>query len=205
VVALSTNPKGFEFVMSDIKQRLTKLKYKTFTSNKLNLMNAVMFDRRIDPYTKLVFNALKWFQNAKTGQCNPSDTLIASLIGFGNRSRVANSRAKLRAYGYIHWRKSTTSNFYTFNDAAAKPILAFVGRMLEARRETRQNQQPARPRAARTREHLLHGSEHTNYLKETPDLEVDEEGTSGAVAFKPDDAPSLSILSLLRGGSSKLH
>lgn len=191
--------------MSDLKQRQSNRKTRTFTSNKLDLMNAVMFDQRIDPYTKLVFNALKWFQNAKTGQCNPSDTLIASLIGFGDRSRVANSRAKLRAYGYIHWRKSPSSNFYTFNDAAGKPILAFIKRKLEAHRETRQIRQPARPRAARSGAHLLCGSEHTNTFRETPDLEVDEEGDSGAVVFKPDDAPSLSIVSLLRGGSSKLH
>ena len=44
--------------MSDLKQRQSNRKTRTFTSNKLDLMNAVMFDQRIDPYTKLVFNCI---------------------------------------------------------------------------------------------------------------------------------------------------
>ena len=175
--------------MSDIKQRLTKLKHKTFTSNKLNLMNAVMFDRRIDPYTKLVFNALKWFQNAKTGQCNPSDTLIASLIGFGNRSRVARSRAKLKAYGYLHWRKSLSCNFYSFNDAAAKPILSFVGRVLETHRETRQNRQPVRPSAARTGAQGVCSEPCTNTFRETPDLRSREGSKRAGLDFETYPGP----------------
>jgi hypothetical protein len=149
--------------MHDVTRASSQRKIGTFTSRKLDLMNAVMFDQRVDPYSKLVFNALKWFQNAKTGQCNPSDELIASLIGFGDRNRVARSRTKLRAYGYIHWRKTLTSNRYTFNAAAAKPILAFVMRKLKAHAETRQNQ-PKRPRAASTRAHPLLHPEHTNHL-----------------------------------------
>jgi Helix-turn-helix domain len=125
--------------MSVIEQREPSRK-KSATSEKMDVMNAVLFDRRIDPYTKSVFNALIWFRNADTGRCNPSDDTVAALLGFGHRNRVARARGKLKAYGYLKWTRSGRGSSYAFPHAGAGPILADVSRRLEVRREARKEQ-----------------------------------------------------------------
>jgi len=86
--------------VSDLEQRLSKRKTKTFTSKKLDLMDAVDFDQRLDPYDKLVFRAIIRCLNAKTGKCYPSDDFIADMIS-STRQRVSKARIKLRKCGYL--------------------------------------------------------------------------------------------------------
>jgi hypothetical protein len=88
--------------MSDLEQRLTKRKTQTVTGRKLDLMNAVLLDKRIDYYSKAVFNDLIRYRHAITGLCFPSDDTIAADIG-GTRKRVVVARRALRKYGYIDW------------------------------------------------------------------------------------------------------
>ena len=124
--------------MSRLDRRLSERKpVATFTGNKIDIMNAVAFDQRIDPYTCRVFHALIYFLNGDNGKCCPSDDLIVALVG-GSRKSVYLARIKLRKCGYLDWRKTGRSNRYLFNYAAAKPTLAAVKRMMVYRRERRE-------------------------------------------------------------------
>ena len=124
--------------MNRLDQRLSERKpTATFTSNKIDIMNAVLFDQRIDPYAKAVFNAIIYCLNGNSGKCCPSDDLIVALVG-GSRKSVYLARIKLQQCGYLDWRKTGRSNRYLFNYAAAKPTLTAVKRMMAHRKERRE-------------------------------------------------------------------
>jgi hypothetical protein len=123
--------------MSGLQERVAGRKTATPTGKKLDLMNAVLLDKRIDYYAKAVFNDLIRYRHAITGLCFPSDDTIAADIG-GDRSRVSRSRRVLRKYGYIDWIKTGRANFYTFNHAAAGPMIATNKRDQERRKERRE-------------------------------------------------------------------
>ena len=129
--------------MSDLKQRLAKLKPQTLTSKKCDMTNAVGFDHeRIDPYTFRIFNALIFCLNEDDGLCCPSDDYLVMLAG-GSISSSKRSRKKLRHCGYIDWRKrrgpdGKTHCYYTFYHSAAAPLLASVKRKRERRKERRE-------------------------------------------------------------------
>jgi hypothetical protein len=100
----------------------------TFASQKFDLMNAVAFDQRLDPYAVRVFIAIIYHLNAINGRCFPSDELIAEMIG-GSRPSVSRARRQLRECGYLNWYKTGRSNFYVFNFDAAAPTLAAANRV----------------------------------------------------------------------------
>lgn len=112
----------------------------TFTSKKLDLMNAVGFDHeRIDPYAFRVFHALMFCLNEDDGLCCPSDDYLVMLAG-GSRTAVWRARNKLRQCGYVDWRRrrgldGKTHCFYAFYHTAAAPVLASVRRQRERRKE----------------------------------------------------------------------
>lgn len=130
--------------MSDLEQRLAKRKpTATFTSNKLNLMDAVDYDQRVDPYAKLVFREIIRCLNEKTGRCFPSDDFIVCMIS-GSRKSAYLARMKLRKYGYLDWYKirlrgsGAVVNQYFFDPAVAAPVLATAKRKRETRKEQRE-------------------------------------------------------------------
>jgi hypothetical protein len=123
--------------MHDVARAFLRRKIATFTSRKLDLMNAVLFDKRLDPYAKAAFNALVYCLNADNGKCFPSDELIVEMIA-GSRAAIKRARNKLRQYGYLDWRNTGRSNYYRFNYAAAAPMLIAVERMRIKRRERRE-------------------------------------------------------------------
>jgi len=123
--------------MSNLEQRCAGRKTQTFTGGKLDLMNAVDFDLRIDPYAARVFRAIIFCLNAETGKCFPSDDWITCAIG-GTRKRVVRAGYELRKYGYLDWRKTGRSNLYSFNHAAAVVTLAGGRLRLEKHKEYRE-------------------------------------------------------------------
>lgn len=129
--------------MSDLEQRRALRKPATFTSNKLDLMNAVAFDHeRIDPYTFRVFHALSHCLNEDSGLCCPSDNYLVMLVG-GCQKSVQRARNKLRQCGYVEWRRrrgldGKNHNYYALYHTAAAPVLASVKRKRERRKERRE-------------------------------------------------------------------
>jgi hypothetical protein len=121
--------------MSNLEQRCAGRKPQTFTGGKLDLMNAVDFDLRIDPYAARVFRAIIFCLNAETGKCFPSDDWITCAIG-GTRKSVLRARYKLRKYGYLDWRKTGEEAF-----RLSKPGGLFQRRGLHCERARSDNKQ----------------------------------------------------------------
>ena len=123
--------------MSRLDQRLSERKpTATFTSNKIDIMNAIPLISALIRIKFGSFNALIYFLNGDNGKCFPSDDLSWLLLV--DRARTSSRPHQIRQCGYLDWRKTGRSNRYLFNYAAAKPTLTAVKRMMAHRKERRE-------------------------------------------------------------------
>jgi len=110
---------------------------KSATSKKLDWLEAVRFDRSLLPIDYKVASALAKHMNSQTGQCNPSDPLLALEVGCSVRT-VNRARERLRDAGWIAWRRTrTSSRFQLLHDKVAD----FLNQMKAARAERRKRRQ----------------------------------------------------------------
>lgn len=85
---------------------------KAFTSQKMDWINAVVADHRIDASAKIVAICIKQHVNEKDEfGCFPSDECIADKTAM-SVSTVKRTRNKLRAAGWLTWKRRMRSNLY---------------------------------------------------------------------------------------------
>lgn len=99
----------------------------TFTSRKLDLINAMLIDPRLKASGFRVAVVVLQFLNSETGQCNPALGTIAELVNLSVRT-VENGLVSLRETGWIRWTRGNRqkSNHYQFD-------MTNVGAMLDRR------------------------------------------------------------------------
>lgn len=93
----------------------------TFTGRKLDLTNAVCFDRSIRDYAKFVMSVIVSHLNEKTGHTKLSDETIAFESGGASRRKVIRARKELQRR-WLTWQRTLTANIYSANSEAAAPF-----------------------------------------------------------------------------------
>ena len=84
----------------------------SFTSRKIDLLKAVMWDSRLRPYEKLVIMCIIYRVNEKTRCAFMSDAAIVDEVG-GCRRLAQRARVLARNLGYLAWkRRPYQSNVY---------------------------------------------------------------------------------------------
>jgi GTP-sensing pleiotropic transcriptional regulator CodY len=81
------------------------------TSEKLNWIDAVMADHRLDARAKVVAHCIMQHLNRETGFALVSDAVIRDKTGIPWRG-VVRARNRLRAAGWIRWRRTGRANVY---------------------------------------------------------------------------------------------
>jgi hypothetical protein len=96
-------------------------------SEKLNWVDAMMADHRLDPMDRLVGYWIAQCLNRERGTAYVSDKTLADKAGVSIRS-VSDARKALRAAGWIKWRRTSKANIYTLLN---EPMAAVVERQKE--------------------------------------------------------------------------
>lgn len=125
---MNTSPLNGEFIPSVFdrrrsEKRLAEENIKSFTSEKLDLLEAMHIDPRLSSTDFKVAFCLVQHVNSKTGQCNPSQRLIQEYCSLKERT-VRNSITRLRDAKWLHvYRPGRGSNRYRFDDANVSAML----------------------------------------------------------------------------------
>jgi Helix-turn-helix domain len=132
---------NFKIPVSEKPAESTELK--TFTSHKMDLINALVADHTILPSDKLVAICIVQCIGDKTGHGYPSDETIADKTALSVET-VKRARKNLRAAGWLTWkRRFRTSSLYW---VLAEPMAAVAERqqvLALSRKDRREAEHPA--------------------------------------------------------------
>jgi hypothetical protein len=124
---------------------------KIATSEKLDWLDAVIADHRLDARAKVIAYCIRQHVNRDTGIAFVSDATITDKTGVPNRW-VRRARNDLRAANWIDWKRTRTANVYS---TSTEPMAAIAEqqRTLKEARDTRRRERP------RVAEHELGNSD----------------------------------------------
>jgi hypothetical protein len=111
---------------------------RTFTSEKLDIMNALNVDPRIKRSTFKVSVAILKHINERTGTANPSDETLSDETNLSIRT-VIRAREALREYGWLIWRRTRSSNVYKFKTTNINNSLDLLALRRDDRADRRRN------------------------------------------------------------------
>ena len=122
----------------------------SFTSRKLDVIDALLVDPRLSPADFKVGVALIQFLNGKTGALFPSNAAIAENVRLSER-HVRTCLSKLRDAGWLRWRRGNRqlANEYQFDLTNLEAMLDYKLSMQEGRKERKAE----RARVASDRNH----------------------------------------------------
>ena len=166
---------------------------KSFTSDKLDWLNAVMSDGLLNPTARNVAYWIAQHINQHTNKTILSDELLADKVNVSQRS-IRRSRDELKKRGWIVWNRAL-SNVYELDAAPMTRVLDLQNHLKEQRaerRELRKSMAKNRPDLAAsnsenrpflTREAAKSGQEKRSpmspiHLIGTPELTPKERGPS---------------------------
>jgi hypothetical protein len=101
---------------------------RTFTTNKLDWLTCIRFDRRVTDSAYRVASVIADHLNGKTGCTMLSDDTIAFETGSKWPRKIVRARKLLRDTGWLDWQHTKTANVYRPNVSNVRNALAAIGR-----------------------------------------------------------------------------
>jgi hypothetical protein len=125
-------------VIDVASRRKLKRQTATFTSRKMDWLNALNFDRRRHPLDVTVALAIASHLNEESGTAWPSDETIACEAGGISTRSVKYARQRLRKAGWLTWkRRARDTNKYWLLIDKVEATLATRKAQADSRRELR--------------------------------------------------------------------
>lgn len=107
---------------------------KTFTGWKLDLLDCMSIDPRLNDFDfRLAFTIMQ-FMNGKTGRCHPAQDTLAELLNVDERT-VRNGLGRLRDAGWLAWIRKGRVNWYNFDTRHMNAMMDRRIAIDDARRE----------------------------------------------------------------------
>ena len=108
----------------------------TFTSRKLDLINALLVDPRLIPSDFKVAVVLVQFMNSETGMIFPTLETIADIVHMSTRN-VEKCLVRLRQAGWLVWKRGNRQmpNVYEFDTKNVRAMLDYRTSIDDGRRE----------------------------------------------------------------------
>lgn len=107
---------------------------RTFTSWKLDVLDCMSIDPRLNDFDfRLAFTIMQ-FMNGKTGRCHPAQDTLAELLCVNERT-VRNGLNRLRDAKWLAWQRRGRVNWYTFDTRYMNAMMDRRIAVDDARRE----------------------------------------------------------------------
>ena len=119
---------------------------KEFTTQKLNWLQCVCFDRRLNDGAFRVASVIAFHLNEASGRAYLSADTIAAMTGSKWPRKVARAIKLLKDTGWLNWERTKDANVYKPNYRNVKATLEVIGRLrFEKRQKLRQSRQTRTP------------------------------------------------------------
>ena len=160
---------------------------KVSTSQKLDWLDAVMADERLDARAKVVAYGIAMHLNRARGNAFVSDRTLADKTGCRSVRTVQDGRSDLRALGWVDWKRTGSANVYSLLEGQKEAVVERQKMLRGARETARRDRQNVADLDAQTSADLERANRQTTAELDRQDAAEHDRQTSAdiPVSFNP--------------------